>query len=133
MSEYVLTILPPDKVRADWVYLKHMLAAENYCDDLTSDEILERVDAGRAVVMLLLDGFRAVCAAAFEVYDRVLYTLMLSGRHVREFHEAFRRQGFADLLGVDVVHGFVRPSLARLMRQSLGGKAVKIMMEVPLR
>lgn len=133
MSEYVLTVLPPEIVRRDWGSLKPMLAAERYCDDLTADDILERVESGRAVVMLMLEGVSVVCAAAFEVHGRVLYTLMLSGRHVKAFHEAFKRQGFHDLLGVDVVHGYVRPSLARYMRQALGGKPVKTMMEVSFR
>lgn len=126
MSEHVLTILQPTQVSQRWPEIRALLApVEPHCHgELIVDDVLKLVLNQRAFVLALMKGNEIVLVGAFEIVSyprkRVLNLIMVGGSQlveaVDEFYAALSE--YAKCLDATAIRGFVRPSVARLMRRA---------------
>jgi hypothetical protein len=126
MGKYVLTVLKPQEVRAQWADIDRLLKpVEAHCHgELLVEDILLLVENGAAFVMALFKGDEMILAGAFEVipYPRkkVLNAIMVGGegasmtltQNKDQFSKIARR------LGCSAIRGYVRPSMVRLLQRA---------------
>lgn len=140
MSERTLSVLLPHEVEAQWEILSGFLSVEKYCQgELTSQDILELVRNDRAFILVLKEGSLILCAGAFEVMTfakrTVLNAIMIGGTQVKSVMDEFMGQlsAFARALGADAVRGYVRPSMARLLKKlNPGTRDIYTVVEIAL-
>lgn len=126
MSEHILTVLQPEQVEEQWAQIRALLEpVQAHCHgELTVDDVLDLVRDRRAFVLTYAEGGELALVGAFEVIQyprrRVINAMMIGGKKLGVVLNDFMGDvvKYGKTVGADAVRGYVRPSVARLVRRS---------------
>jgi hypothetical protein len=126
MSEYVLTLLLPEQVRAQWTTIEPLLKpAEQHCGgEVLVEDVPKLVDDRAAFVLALYEDEEMILAGVLEVLrlprKTVLNVMFMGGRNFGKVVEHFMQElkHIGDAVGATALRGYCHPAMAKFLQRT---------------